>query len=158
MKLSNNGIKKVAIGVSILCLALFVASDVMSLFKSKATKNKEMVLTFANEFFNEHKMEAAEKYVVPDYIQHNPYAATGREPMMAFFRGYWEKNPNVRADIKRAIAEGDLVAIHYHLKKDENDRGFAVVDIFRVEKGKIVEHWDVMSPVPEKSANENTMF
>jgi predicted SnoaL-like aldol condensation-catalyzing enzyme len=56
------------------------------------------------------------------------------------------------------IAEGDLVVLHVHTKRDEHDRGKAVVDIFRVENGKIVEHWDVIQDVPEKAANSNTMF
>jgi len=56
------------------------------------------------------------------------------------------------------IAEGDLVAIHNNPKQNAKDRGRAVVDIFRLEKGKVVEHWDVVQDVPEKPMNTNTMF
>ena len=60
---------------------------------------------------------------------------------------------------KRAlIADGDLVALHLNSKLDENDRGNAIVDIFRVENGKIVEHGDVTQRVPEKTVSGNTMF
>ncbi len=60
--------------------------------------------------------------------------------------------------LKRVIAEDDLVVLHYHLKMTPDDLGQAVVDIFRVEDGRIVEHWDVLQPVPAESANTNTMF
>ena len=56
------------------------------------------------------------------------------------------------------IADGDLVVLHLHSKIDDKDLGRAVVDIFRLEKGKIVEHFDVAQSVPEKTANGNTMF
>lgn len=75
-----------------------------------------------------------------------------------FVEGFAKANPGLRADIKRVIAEGDLVVVHVHMKMSDEDRGLAVIDIFRLEDGKIVEHWDAMQPVPEKSANDNTMF
>ncbi|CAM5709000.1 nuclear transport factor 2 family protein [Streptomyces canus] len=65
--------------------------------------------------------------------------------------------PDLRLDIKRAVAEGDVVTRrNLHLKP--GDRGMAVADFWRVVDGKIVEHWDVIQEVPEKSANDNTMF
>ena len=56
------------------------------------------------------------------------------------------------------IAEGDLVAVHSRLVRHATDRGQAVADFFRLENGKIVEHWDVLQDVPETAANDNTMF
>ena len=69
-----------------------------------------------------------------------------------------EKFPNRSSEIKRVMAEGDLVVLHVHSKPSPEDRGSAIIDIFRVENGKIVEHWDVIQPIPEKAANTNTMF
>ena len=69
-----------------------------------------------------------------------------------------EKFPNSRSEIKRAWAEGDYVILHVHSVREPGQRGRAIVDIFRLENGKIVEHWDVIQDVPEKSANDNTMF
>lgn len=124
-----------------------------------AAKNKEMVIAFYNMIFQDHKVrEALERYVGDRYIQHNPLAPNGTEALIGFFEPYFAKNPQARSEIKRAVAEGDLVFLHVHAKSSATDRGLAVVDIFRVENGKVVEHWDVVQPIPEKSANENTMF
>ena len=67
-------------------------------------------------------------------------------------------NPQLGVDIKHVITEGDLVVTRVHVRQNEKDRGIAAIDIFRIEKGKIVEHWDVAKAVPERSANSNTMF
>jgi predicted SnoaL-like aldol condensation-catalyzing enzyme len=127
--------------------------------QSQLEKNKEIAVGFLTMIFNDHKVaEAFEKYSVPDYIQHNPYAATGAQAAIDFLGPYLEQNPEASTDIKRVIAEGDLVAIHNNPKANPNDRGRAVVDIFRIENGRAVEHWDVVQDIPEKSANDNTMF
>ena len=124
-----------------------------------AARNKAMVIEFYNMIFQEHKVrEALAKYVGDRYIQHNPLAPNGTEALINFMEPYFAKNPTARSEIKRAVAEGDLVWLHVHAKSSETDRGLAVVDNFRVENGKVVEHWDVVQPIPEKSANENTMF
>lgn len=64
----------------------------------------------------------------------------------------------VTLEIKRAIAEGDLVATHSHLILEPGQPGRALADFFRLENGKVVEHWDVIQDVPEKAANPNRMF
>lgn len=117
-----------------------------------------MVVKFYNEFFNKHNIAAADKYLAPDYKQHNPMAATGREPVKKIFTEIFKKFPQSRAHIKRVMADGDLVVLHLHSKATPQDLGRAVIDIFRVKDGKIVEHWDVVQRVPAKSANDNTMF
>ena len=126
---------------------------------SRVEQNKEIAVNFLTMIFNEHKVaEAFELYADPIYIQHNPYAASGAEAAISFLGPYLEANPEARTDIKRVIAEGDLVAIHNNPRMNATDRGRAVVDIFRLENGKVVEHWDVVQDVPATSANENTMF
>lgn len=121
--------------------------------------NKQLVLDFMKMLFIDHKVdEAIDKYLDPGYIQHNPAVPTGAAPVRGFFKGFYERQPAATIEIKRALADGDLVAVHYRAIFTPGERGFAVVDIFRVKDGKIVEHWDVLTPVPEKSANENGMF
>jgi predicted SnoaL-like aldol condensation-catalyzing enzyme len=85
-------------------------------------------------------------------------AETGREAAINFLEPFFAKNPNVSYSIKRIIADGNLVAVHSHGKFAPDDRGIAVVDILRVQGCKVMEHWDVVQSIPEKSANTNGMF
>ncbi len=102
--------------------------------------------------------EAVAKYLGPNHRQHNPGAADGPEPFIGFVKWFAQTYPDFRMESKRIIAEGNYVVLHSHLIRKPGDRGRAVVDIFRLENGKIVEHWDVVQGVPETSANSNTMF
>ena len=121
--------------------------------------NKRIVREYYELAFNERKPEeAVEKYMGSYYRQHNPQAGDGAEPFIGFVKYYTETYPDLQMDIKRMIAEGDLVVVHNHHTRFAGDRGVAVVDIFRLEGGKIVEHWDVLQDVPESAANNNTMF
>ena len=92
------------------------------------------------------------------YVQHTPWVADGREAVIAAFTNRVQKNPALNIDIKRTAANGDLVWIHGHVKATPDALGSAVVNIFRMEDGKFVEHWNVVTPVPEESLNDNTMF
>jgi predicted SnoaL-like aldol condensation-catalyzing enzyme len=122
-------------------------------------KNREIVKDFYNLALNLGRPEeAAEKYLGPGYRQHNPGAGDGADAFIAFVRGFRQVFPGLRFEFKRFIAEGDLIAVHSHLVRTPEDRGMAVMDIFRVENARIVEHWDVLQEVPEKAANRNTMF
>ena len=121
--------------------------------------NKEMVRNFYHLSLNLKKPEeATAKYLGPYYRQHNPGAADGAEAFIAFVKGFTGLFPRLRFDFKRFIAEGNLVVVHSHLVRNPGDRGVAVMDIFRIENNKIVEHWDVLQEVPETAANRNTMF
>ena len=124
-----------------------------------AEQNKNIASSFLTMSFNDRKpSEAALQYVSTAYKQHNPTIADGRDAFVAFCEGYVSKFPEFRLTIKRVIAENDLVTLHSHTTTVENDKGTAIIDIFRIAEGKIVEHWDVIQQVPEQSANNNTMF
>ncbi|MCU5471431.1 nuclear transport factor 2 family protein [Bacillus paranthracis] len=121
-------------------------------------KNKKMVVDFYNEVFNKHNIDIIPKYVSEDYKQHNPFVADGRKAFMDFFKEDFVKNPNSSAEIKRVVAEGDTVALHVHSRTNSQDMGVAIVDIFRIKDGNIVEHWNVIQEIPNEAANNNTMF
>ena len=120
--------------------------------------NRQLVVEFYDRFFNKHEAVAAAEVVAEDYIQHNPEVPDGKEPFVGFFTGFFAENPDSKARIVRSAADGDLVWLHVHATNGADDPGQAVIDIFRVEEGKIVEHWDVNQDVPEQAANANTMF
>jgi predicted SnoaL-like aldol condensation-catalyzing enzyme len=148
--------------IALAALALLAAPAAVRA-ETCALTPKEVIAQFLHEFYIEKKVRPSfEKWVDPGYIQHNPYAQTGREAAIGFLEKFVEGNPGQKTDIRRIIADGNLVAAHSHGWQEEgtpqDKRGFAVVDIFRVEGCRVMEHWDVISPVPETSANTNTMF
>jgi predicted SnoaL-like aldol condensation-catalyzing enzyme len=138
---------------------LSFASLFISAISAAHPSNKEIVTSFYSKAFNDHDpIGAMKQFVGEKYIQHNPFVGDGKQPFINFFLDFQKKHPDSQIEIKRVVAEGDLVVVHVHSKLNSTDLGRAVMDIFRLEKGKIVEHWDVGQPIPEKSANDNTMF
>ncbi|SFQ19386.1 nuclear transport factor 2 family protein [Variovorax sp. 770b2] len=120
--------------------------------------NRQTVLAFYEKGLNQKDADAALQYVGNRYVQHNPTAADGPEGFRKFIAFLREKFPKSHSDIKRSFAEGDYVILHVHAVREPGTRGNAIVDIFKLENGKIVEHWDVNQPVPETAANDNGMF
>ena len=121
-------------------------------------ENKKVVLQLYEAAINQKDFEAASKFLGPRYIQHNPRAADGPEGLKAFINFLRDKFPDYHSDIKRVFADGYYVILHVHNVATLGARGRAIVDIFKLEDGKIVEHWDVIQEIPEQSANNNTMF
>ena len=140
-------------------LPLLLATVLPASARGAEQSTKAMVTAFYKMVFYDHKVAQAFKtYVGATYKQHNPLVPDGIEPSVAFLSKRFETNPQAINEIKRVIADGDLVAVHVHSRSNDSDRGRAIVDIFRVENGKIIEHWDVIQPVPENAQNNNTMF
>jgi predicted SnoaL-like aldol condensation-catalyzing enzyme len=123
-----------------------------------AAESKKVVTALFHEIAVEKDPSAFERYAVDPFYEHNPQHADGVAAAKELFTGLFAANPEVTIDVKRVIAEGDYVAVHHHLKLHPDDRGFSCIEFFRVRDGKIVEHWDAVQPVPETSANDNTMF
>jgi len=120
--------------------------------------NRALVVRFYDTVFNQHDLSIASTVLAPNYIQHNPHVPSGAAPFISFFTERFKANPESHSTIVRSAADGDLVFLHVHSTSNPQDRGNAIVDIFRVDHGKIAEHWDVIQPVPEHAANDNTMF
>ncbi len=120
--------------------------------------NRKIVVDFYEKAINQKNFEAASKYLGPRYLQHNQHAADGAEGLKNFLVFLRDKYPKSHSEIKRAFADGDFVILHVHAVRDPRTRGMAVVDIFRLENGRIVEHWDVHEDIIDKPANPNGMF
>lgn len=149
---------------SILLPTLFAAAASLAALPALAAdaatveRNKQVVLEFYDQGLNQKDFDAAAKHFGNRYVQHNPGAADGPDGFKGFLQFLRDKFPNSRSEIKRVFADGDIVILHVHAVRVPGERGNAIVDIFKLEDGKIVEHWDVSQPVPEKAANQNGMF
>ncbi|MFI6363403.1 nuclear transport factor 2 family protein [Nocardia sp. NPDC050630] len=124
----------------------------------KLESNKQTVLAFYEAAFNAKDFEATAEFFGARYIQHNPEIADGFDGLLARLTSLKEGAPKLRVEVKRIVAEGDYVVAHVHGVREPGDRGLAIMDIFRLDDGKLVEHWDVIQPVPEQAANANGMF
>lgn len=122
---------------------------------------KEVVTAIYDQAFVQGQArEAILKYISPTtYIQHNPHLPDGREAVLTALPA-WLNKSGMRAEIKRVIAEGDLVVVHsrFAVPGQADSKVMAVMDIFRVQGGLIVQHWDVLQEVPKTASNNNTMF
>ncbi len=143
-----------ALAAALALTALAAGADA----QTQQEANKKIVVDFYDKAINQKDFEAASKHLGSRYTQHNPNAADGPEGLKAFLQFLKEKFPNSRSEIKRVFADGDYVIVHVHAVREPGTRGNAIVDIFKLENGKVVEHWDVVQPIPEKAANTNGMF
>jgi predicted SnoaL-like aldol condensation-catalyzing enzyme len=147
--------------ISYVASVLFAASVLscsVALAGPKEEANKKLVREFYEKALNEKDYAAASKYLGSQYIQHNPRAANGAEGLKSFLEFLKGKFPKSHSEIKRVFAEGDHVILHVHAVREPGTKGQAIIDIFRVVDGKIVEHWDVIQDVPDQALNTNTMF
>mgnify|MGYP003607462314 CR=1 FL=1 len=124
---------------------------------SEIESNKKIVLDFYQQMFGDKDLTAVDKYIAPEYIQHNPTVADGSAAFKKATEGWFKGAPKTKIDVQHIAAENDLVFLHI---KNTNPDGSLVstIDIFRLKDGKIVEHWDVHQDVPKESANKHPMF
>ena len=120
-------------------------------------RNKQIAREFYDLIINKKDFEAAKKYMGTRYKQHNPLVKDGPEGLREFI-GFLKTNfPEARSEIRAIFADGDYVILHVLSYRTPSIQR-AIIEIFRLENGKIDEHWDVIQEIPETSANPNGMF
>ncbi|WEH12965.1 nuclear transport factor 2 family protein [Streptomyces sp. VNUA24] len=119
--------------------------------------SKRVVLEYVNRLARQ-DLSVLDDLLAPRVIQHNPNLPDGAKATKAVYAEHFKQFPNLTFDLKRVVAEGDLVAVHAHLIDTPGALGQAVAEVFRVRDGKIIEHWDDFQDVPATSQNSNTMF
>jgi predicted SnoaL-like aldol condensation-catalyzing enzyme len=139
-------------------LILFFANSGATAGDAQEEANRKTVLAFYEKGLNQKDADAALAYVGDRYVQHNPNAPDGPEGFRKFIGFLREKFPNSHSEIKRSFVDGEYVILHVHAVREPGTTGNAIVDIFKLENGKIVEHWDVVQTIPDNPANNNTMF
>ncbi len=121
-------------------------------------QNKKNAIAFYKMAYEGNPTKAVELYVGKAYTQHNPMVADGPQAFIDYFERMQKEYPMKSIEFVRSVAEDDLVALHTHQVWPGNDQ-YITMDFFRFdEDGKIVEHWDAIQQVPEKSMNNNTMY
>jgi len=97
-------------------------------------------------------------FIAADYLQHSSLAKPGREALKDWLDFVRTETPQATQTVYRILAEDDHVVSHQHVIRWPGDTGFAVMDIFRIADGKIVEHWDVVQALSADPVNPNSMF
>jgi predicted SnoaL-like aldol condensation-catalyzing enzyme len=126
--------------------------------QSSPERNKALVISFYEQALNDRNLGVVADVLAPYYRQHNPTIEDGVEGLRKYLRWIQETHPYARSQILRVYADGNFVILHVHRVRTPGTLGDAIVDLFRVEGGKIAEHWDVIQPVPERAVNDNSMF
>ena len=120
--------------------------------------NKQNAIAFYRTAYLGEPAAAVEQFVGDDYIQHNPLVGNGKQPFIDYFTEMARDYPGKQIEFVRAVAEGNLVALHTHQTWPGGDE-YVTMDFFRFdENGKIVEHWDAIQQIPDENLNGNTMY
>lgn len=131
--------------------------DTMS-YTAQEEANRRLVLEVYERVLKPLDSSRVDDFFVPEYLQHNPLAESGAAGLKKFLDWARATSPDATHDVKRIFVDGDHVVAHVHVVINPGDLGNAVVDIFRIENGRIAEHWDVAQSITPGAANRNGMF
>ena len=114
--------------------------------------------TFCALFYTQKRVRAAFEFLVSDdYTQHNPSLPDGPEPAIEMLTPKFDGSPEASFEIQRILVDGDLAMVHVRASRPGAPDA-AVADIYRFVGDRIVEHWDVLQPVPENPVSQHPMF
>ncbi|MEM8662046.1 MAG: nuclear transport factor 2 family protein [Pseudomonadota bacterium] len=126
--------------------------------KESLAANKRNAIAFYRTAYRGDPSSAVANHVGAQYIQHNPLVGDGKQAFIDYFQQMAEAYPEKDITFLRAVAEGDLVALHTH-QIWRGGEEYVTMDFFRFDdQGKIVEHWDAIQEIPATSRNGNTMY
>nr|WP_256869476.1 nuclear transport factor 2 family protein [Sphingobium lactosutens] len=146
-------LQPIAAGTDPLAMAPVAVDD-----KEDTTGNRRAFTKFIDRLFGKGDVEGAyTQFVAPNLIQHNSRMGQGRDSAVSAIKGL-RSAPGASFTVQHILVDGNFAAVHYRGKLSADDRGAAVVEIFRFDKGMIVEHWDMFQPVPENARNAHPMF
>lgn len=122
--------------------------------------NKEIVLNFIEECFNQKNLTDIDIYMKEDYLQHNPTVAQGKAGFVDFAKNrFFQMFPDLRLNVKHCYEDGDVVVCHNHAVLKPGEIENIVVDVYRLEEGKLAEHWDCIQHLsPEQMENIEVFF
>ncbi len=157
--------KPLAIGLVILAITLATQLTGASAQKNDSEKmteeqNKAIILRVYDEAFGQGKTEVVRELFSENYIQHNPMVPNGPEGLIGYIQMLKSSSPAPVITVKHILADGDFVAVHWHSSTtpDNESTGQAGFDLFRLDNGTVVEHWDMIQNVSAKTASGNSMF
>ncbi len=139
------------------------------------SNNVRVVLDFFQKLMNEHDFEhTLATHDRGSYLQHNRAIPPNISGLVGYVKEVVGRYPEYSFDVKRVIASGDLVVLHSHATfkakhRGDESKGFIVTDTFRLENGRLAEHWDAIQPIDAatrflffliggKTANDNPTF
>ncbi len=120
--------------------------------------NRRLILEVYDRVLRPLDASRVDELFAADYIQHSPLAASGAAGLKGFLEWAREHSPRAEHHVKRIFVDGDYVIAQVHVIIHPGDRGNAVIDIFRIENGKVAEHWDSAQEIPAQAANANGML
>src|SRR5215216_3926459 len=138
------------IGACTLVLAVLLPGIRARAETAQEARNKQIAIEFYNAALNEKNWEKAARYIGDRYTQHSLYMQDGPAGFEGLVARIKKEFPENRGEIKRAMADGDLVVLHLHVTRNRQQLGWSVIEMMRVENGKIVEHWDMFRTVPKE--------
>jgi predicted SnoaL-like aldol condensation-catalyzing enzyme len=122
---------------------------------SKAERNRQLAVHGFAEFAAGN-FDVLHTLLHEDFVEHSPGNPSGKDAFIEFITN--APVAKARLDLRRVIADDDHVVMHYRMSTPDDERGIAVVDIWRMVDGQIVEHWDVLQPVPDAAQIPNGML
>ena len=125
---------------------------------STAMSRKEAATSFLQLVASGKVREAYQNHIGPNFRHHNPFFRGDADSLRVGMEENAAQNPDKVLEVQHALEDGDLVAVHSRVRQSPDDRGAAVVHIFRFQGDRVVELWDIGQPLPENSPNENGMF